>query len=231
VELEQIRAKTLATTPDVAWGRAYRDVIKRAIDSMLALIALVLLWPVMVAIGVLVKLDSPGPALFVQERIGKEGRPFHIFKFRTMTCRLDNSAHVRFMQAFVQGRLKAHARSQSTTYKPFTESQVTRLGRILRRTSLDELPQLINVLKGEMSMVGPRPNVPYEVQAYKEWHKERLTVLPGITGLAQVSGRSALDFDTIASYDIQYARKLSLFLDVQILLRTLKVVIKGKGAH
>jgi len=189
------------------------------------------LWPVLVAIGVLVKLDSPGSALFVQQRIGKEGRPFRIYKFRTMTHSLDNSAHVKFMQAFVQGRLNAHARNPDTTYKPFAESQVTRLGRFLRRTSLDELPQIINVLKGDMSLVGPRPNVPYEVQAYKEWHRERLTVLPGMTGLAQINGRSALEFDTIASYDIQYARKLSFALDVQIMLSTLTAVIKGKGAN
>jgi lipopolysaccharide/colanic/teichoic acid biosynthesis glycosyltransferase len=231
VELEQIRVKALSSTPDVAWRRAYRDGLKRALDTALALIALVLLWPLMVAIGVLIRLDSPGPALFLQQRIGKEGRPFRIYKFRTMTHSLDNSAHVKFMQAFVQGRLNARASSSDTTYKPFAESQVTRLGRILRKTSLDELPQIINVLKGEMSLVGPRPNVPYEVQAYKEWHRERLTVLPGITGLAQVRGRSALEFDTIASYDIQYVRTLSLVLDVQILLGTLTAVLRGKGAH
>jgi lipopolysaccharide/colanic/teichoic acid biosynthesis glycosyltransferase len=231
VELEQIRVKALSSTPDVAWRRAYRDGLKRVFDSVLAFIALVLLWPIMIAIGVLIRLDSPGPALFVQKRIGKEGRPFRIYKFRTMTHSLDNSAHVRFMQAFVQGRLNARASNPDTTYKPFAESQVTRLGRILRKTSLDELPQIINVLKGEMSLVGPRPNVPYEVQAYKEWHRERLTVLPGITGLAQVRGRSTLEFDTIASYDIQYARNLSLVLDVQILLGTLAAVIKGNGAH
>lgn len=231
MELEQNYVKTLAAAPEVAWKRAYRDVIKRAIDSVLAMVALVLLWPVMIVIGVLVRLDSPGPAFFVQQRIGKDGRPFSIYKFRTMSRSLDTSAHVQFMQAFVQGHLTASPRGPNTTYKPFAESQVTRLGRILRRTSLDELPQLINVLRGEMSLVGPRPNVPYEVQAYKEWHRERLTVLPGITGLAQVKGRSTLEFDTIASYDIQYARKLSLALDVRILLSTLTAVIKGKGAH
>jgi lipopolysaccharide/colanic/teichoic acid biosynthesis glycosyltransferase len=205
------------------------------IDSVLALIALVLLWPVMIVIGFLVRLDSPGPALFIQQRIGKDGRPFRIYKFRTMSQRLENSAHVKFMQAFVQGRLSlgnaARGSGAGTTYKPFAESQVTRLGRILRKTSLDELPQIVNVLKGEMSLVGPRPNVPYEVQAYKDWHRERLTVLPGITGLAQVKGRSTLEFDTIASYDIHYARKLSFALDVKILFETLLCVVKGKGAH
>jgi lipopolysaccharide/colanic/teichoic acid biosynthesis glycosyltransferase len=234
VELDQIQTNALAAAPVVGW-RAYRDLLKRIIDTTLAFAALVLLWPVMVVIGVLVRLDSPGPALFVQQRIGKDGRPFRIYKFRTMSHRLDNSAHVKFMQAFVQGRLcpgsGAQGRGADTTYKPFAESQVTRVGRILRKTSLDELPQIINVLKGDMSLVGPRPNVPYEVQAYKQWHRERLTVLPGITGLAQVKGRSTLEFDTIAGYDIQYVRKLSLFLDVKILLGTLLCVVKGKGAH
>lgn len=200
-------------------------------DTTLAAIALALLWPVMIAIGVLVRLDSPGPVLFVQERIGKDGRPFRIYRFRTMPRGLDDSTHIKFMQAFVQGRLTADKSSSNTTYKPFADSQVTRLGRFLRKTSLDELPQLFNVLKGEMSLVGPRPNVPYEVQAYKEWHRERLAVLPGITGLAQVRGRSALEFDTIASYDIQYARKLSLVLDLQILISTVSAVAQGKGAH
>jgi lipopolysaccharide/colanic/teichoic acid biosynthesis glycosyltransferase len=232
MELGQIHAKALVTTPAVGWTRVYRDTIKRIIDSVLALVALVFLWPIMIVIGVLVKLDSPGPALFVQQRIGKDGRSFHIYKFRTMTHSLDRSGHVKFMQAFVQGRLGSGPYSASgATYKPFTESQVTRIGRILRKTSLDELPQIVNVLKGEMSLVGPRPNVPYEVQAYQDWHRERLSVLPGITGLAQVAGRSTLDFDTIASYDIQYVRQVSLGLDVQIMVNTLLCVVRGKGAR
>jgi lipopolysaccharide/colanic/teichoic acid biosynthesis glycosyltransferase len=236
VQVEQVRLKTLAATPAVGGQRVYRQVIKRAFDVVLAFVALVLLWPIMLTIGILIRLDSPGSALFIQKRIGKDGRPFRIYKFRTMAHHLDDSAHVRYMQAFVKGNLASShsspARNGSdTTYKPFTESQVTRLGRILRKTSLDELPQLVNVLKGEMSLVGPRPNVPYEVQEYKEWHRERLTVLPGITGLAQVKGRSTLEFDAIASYDIQYARKQSFALDVQILVNTLGCVVKGKGAH
>jgi lipopolysaccharide/colanic/teichoic acid biosynthesis glycosyltransferase len=231
VETQQIRAKALTTTPAIGWKRVYQEYIKRLIDSVLALLALICLWPVMIVISVLIQLDSPGPALFIQERIGKFGRPFRIYKFRTMAHKLDNSGHIQFMQAFVQGRLAPRANHPDTTYKPFSEAQVTRVGRFLRKTSLDELPQLVNVLKGEMSLVGPRPNVPYEVQAYKEWHRERLSVLPGITGLAQVRGRSSLDFDTIARYDIRYARGVSLGLDVQILLSTLSTVVKGKGAH
>jgi lipopolysaccharide/colanic/teichoic acid biosynthesis glycosyltransferase len=121
--------------------------------------------------------------------------------------------------------------SSDVVYKPFTEAQVTRVGRFLRKSSLDELPQLFNILRGEMSLVGPRPNVPYEVEAYKEWHMERLSVLPGITGLAQVNGRSALDFDSISRYDIEYARRMSLGLDIKILFATMTSVLKGNGAH
>jgi lipopolysaccharide/colanic/teichoic acid biosynthesis glycosyltransferase len=203
----------------------------------------------MFAIVVLIKLDSTGPALFVQKRIGKDARPFRIYKFRTMVHHLDDSAHRKFMQAFVKGdlsprgwptrnllshRFASHTdvlRPQAAIYKPFTEAQVTRIGRILRKTSLDELPQVINILKGEMSLVGPRPNVPYEVEAYSEWHRERLSVLPGITGLAQVQGRSTIDFDTIAKYDIHYARRISLGLDLRILLRTVFSVLRREGAH
>jgi lipopolysaccharide/colanic/teichoic acid biosynthesis glycosyltransferase len=202
-------------------------------DIVSALVVLFLLWPVMLAIAIFIKLDSSGPALFVQKRIGKDGRPFRIYKFRTMVHRLDDSAHRKFMQAFVKGGLspRGSASQSAAIYKPFTEAQVTRIGRILRRTSLDELPQVINVLKGEMSLVGPRPNVPYEVEAYSEWHRERLSVLPGITGLAQVQGRSTIDFDTIAKYDIQYARRIGLGLDVRILLYTALCVLRNEGAH
>ena len=122
-------------------------------------------------------------------------------------------------------------RTTGTVYKPFTESQVTRVGRILRKTSLDELPQLWNILKGDMSLVGPRPNVPWEVEAYKNWHRDRLNVLPGITGLAQVRGRSAIDFDTIARHDIEYVRRISLGLDLHIAIKTISSVISGNGAH
>ena len=120
------------------------------------------------------------------------------------------------MQAFVKGKI-AHNSRGNAVYKPFDESQITQLGRFLRQTSLDELPQLINVLKGEMSLIGPRPNVPWEVEAYEPWHMERLQALPGMTGLAQVNGRSGIDFDTIVKYDIEYVRRQCLMLDMQIL--------------
>jgi lipopolysaccharide/colanic/teichoic acid biosynthesis glycosyltransferase len=230
MELSQVQTNYMT----IPLKRPYEMVVKRVLDVVCAVVALALLWPVMLLIMVLVKLDSPGPALFVQKRIGKRGRAFQIYKFRTMTHNLDDNAHKKFMQAFVKGNLSspnaARGGHGTVMYKPFNESQVTRVGRILRKTSLDELPQLFNILKGNMSLVGPRPNVPYEVEAYKEWHMERLRVLPGITGLAQVKGRSALDFDTIARYDIEYARRMNVFLDIRILFATVFSVVKGSGA-
>jgi lipopolysaccharide/colanic/teichoic acid biosynthesis glycosyltransferase len=222
----------------------YGKILKRAIDCMVALIALILLSPVLILVALLIRLDSPGPAFFVQRRIGKGGHSFKILKFRTMSHSVDASAHHRFMQAFVRGDIaslssfasrrrssRPEPSQSATVYKPFAESQVTRVGSFLRKTSLDELPQLVNVLKGEMSLIGPRPNVPWEVEAYKNWHRERLNVLPGITGLAQVRGRSAISFDTIARYDIEYVRRMSLALDLRIAIKTVSSVISGKGAH
>jgi len=205
-------------------------VLKRAMDLAIAAGAILTLGPIMAIIGLLIRLDSPGPALFIQTRIGQGGRPFRLFKFRSMKDKIDNSSHKAFMQAFVKGDVHK-APSGGIISKPIDKSQVTRVGGFLRRNSLDELPQLLNVLKGEMSLVGPRPNVPWEVEAYEDWHMERLAVQPGITGLAQIHGRSGLDFDTMVKYDIEYVRKQSLKLDVQIMLSTLLPVLDGKGAQ
>ena len=204
--------------------------VKRALDLAIALGGILTLGPAMVVIGLLIRLDSPGPALFIQTRIGQGGRPFRLLKFRSMKDKIDDSSHKAFMRAFVKGDIH-RARSGRVIFKPFDQSQITRVGGFLRRYSLDELPQLLNVLKGEMSIVGPRPNVPCEVEAYEDWHMERLAVQPGLTGLAQIKGRSGLDFDTIVKYDIEYVRKQSLQLDMQILLSTFLPVLNGKGAH
>jgi lipopolysaccharide/colanic/teichoic acid biosynthesis glycosyltransferase len=204
--------------------------LKRAMDLAIALGGILFLGPMMLIIALLIRLDSPGPALFSQTRVGQGGRPFRLFKFRSMKEKVDDSSHRAFMQAFVKGDIHK-APSGRIIFKPFDESQITRLGGFLRQSSLDELPQLLNVLKGEMSIVGPRPNVLWEVEAYEDWHMERLAVLPGITGLAQIHGRSGLDFDTIVKYDIEYVRNQSLKLDVQILLSTWLPVMNGKGAH
>jgi lipopolysaccharide/colanic/teichoic acid biosynthesis glycosyltransferase len=181
-------------------------------------------------IAVAIWLDSPGPVFFTQERVGKGRTPFRIIKFRTMYHNIDKEAHRLFMKEYINGRITQPV-GEKEVFKPFQANQVTRVGHILRKTSLDELPQLINVLKGEMSLVGPRPNVPWEVDEYQGWHIERLEVLPGITGLAQVKGRSNIMFNTIVHYDIEYIKKQSLALDLKILWWTVASVLFSKGAH
>jgi lipopolysaccharide/colanic/teichoic acid biosynthesis glycosyltransferase len=202
--------------------------VKRLMDLGLCLLALPFLLPLMAVISVLIRLDSPGPAMFIQERVGKGGRRFGMYKFRTLHRGVDDAAHRAYMQAFVNGKMKAD-REGSGIHKPIDRWQVTRVGGALRRTSLDELPQVFNVLKGEMSLVGPRPNVVWEVEAYEPWHHKRLAALPGITGLAQVKGRSCISFDDIVQYDVQYIETQSLMMDLKILWWTIGAVLSSRG--
>lgn len=204
--------------------------VKRMVDIGLCIIALPVLLPVLLLCVLAIYIDSGSPILFLQDRIGKGGKPIRIFKFRSMKAsHHDRSSH-SFMKAYVRGEVQ-QGQEGNQTFKAVTEDQVTRVGRLLRRTSLDEIPQLINVLKGEMSIVGPRPNVPWEIEEYRPWHHERLEVLPGITGLAQVKGRSSITFNTLVRYDIQYIEKQSLALDIKIILWTIKSVMLSKGAE
>jgi lipopolysaccharide/colanic/teichoic acid biosynthesis glycosyltransferase len=215
--------------PRVFPYRKEYQIAKRVMDLALCLLAMPLALPLLAICALAIHLDSPGPVFFVQERIGKGGRRFRMCKFRTMRHNLDDSYHRTFMKAFVNGRI-GDDENGGAIYKPIQASQVTRVGRILRKTSLDELPQLINVLKGEMSLVGPRPNVLWEFEEYKGWHTERLEVLPGITGLAQVRGRSGINFDSIVKYDIEYIERQSLALDLRILWWTVVSVLLEEGA-
>jgi lipopolysaccharide/colanic/teichoic acid biosynthesis glycosyltransferase len=201
--------------------------IKRALETIFSLVLLVLLAPVFVLVTLAIKLDSPGPAIFRQTRIGKDGEPFTFYKFRSMFHDIDTSGHQAFMKAFVNG----HVDQDKEIFKPAQDNQITQIGRLLRKTSLDELPQLINVIKGEMSFIGPRPNIPAEVEEYKDWHKRRLQALPGITGWAQVNGRSSLSFDQIARYDLEYIDRENLLMDLRIVRRTLSYVVQSKGAQ
>lgn len=213
----------------LSYINGYR-IVKRAMDLIIILLTLPMVLPLIALCALAIRLDSPGPVFFVQERVGKGGRRFRIYKFRTLHHNLDNAAHKTFMRAYVNGEIGQNE-TDKVIFKPFHESQVTRVGRILRKTSLDEVPQLFNILKGEMSLVGPRPNVTWEVEAYKNWHYKRLEALPGVTGLAQVNGRSGINFDTIVKYDIDYIRRQSLGLDLQILGNTVLSIISGRGAH
>lgn len=211
------------------YRRGYQ-IAKRVMDMAFCLLVMPLALPLLAICALAIRIESPGPALFVQERVGKGGRRFRMYKFRTMQHNLDDSHHRAFMRAFVNGGI-SDDENGGAIYKPIRVSQVTRVGRILRKTSLDELPQLINVLRGEMSLVGPRPNVPWEFEEYRGWHKERLEVLPGITGLAQVRGRSGITFDSIVKYDIEYIEKQSLAMDLKILWWTVISVLFGTGAQ
>lgn len=212
----------------------YQRYFKRIFDLVFATIALIVLFPLLVAIAIAIKLDSPGPVLHVQKRLGKDGKIFKFYKFRSMRADVDHTRnHREFARDFIQGKIAPpdDMDDEDRIYKPpMDDLNITRVGRFLRRTSLDELPQLINVIKGDMSLVGPRPNMWYELEYYKTWHKRRLEVLPGLTGLPQVRGRSRLRFDEIVELDIQYIENLSFWLDIEIILQTIPMILTGNGA-
>jgi exopolysaccharide biosynthesis polyprenyl glycosylphosphotransferase len=195
--------------------------LKRGVDVAFSLVVLILFAPLMGLLALIIKLDSPGPVLFRQERVGKGGRSFTLFKFRSMTTGAEEQKDL----------LRDLNEANGPIFKIKEDPRVTRLGRLLRRLSLDELPQFYNVLRGDMSLIGPRPPIPEEVAQYQPWHKRRLEVAPGITGLWQVSGRSELPFDEMALLDIYYVEQWSPALDLKILLRTIPTVLFGDGAY
>lgn len=199
---------------------------RRALDIAVALVALVLLSPLLLVIALWIRLDSSGPALFRQERRGREMKLFVVNKFRSMHVNTPNDEHVAYVQSLIAG----DAERKQTLFKLVADERVTRAGRLLRKSSLDELPQLINVLLGNMSLVGPRPCLDYELEKYPAHAFGRFAVKPGITGLWQVSGRSQLSFDEMIALDIDYARQQSFWLNVKILAKTLPVVLLGRGA-
>ncbi len=215
---------------------------KRLLDIILVILALPLLCPLFLLIALFIKLDSAGPIFFVQERAGTRKRcraeqvvwqpeTFSIYKFRSMVHNADQSVHQAYIKAFVEGDLAANHAEGKPKFKLVGDPRVTRIGRLLRKTSLDELPQLFNVLKGEMSLVGPRPVPRYEADLYREEHYERLMALPGLTGLWQVKGRGEVTFDEMMALDIEYIRNRSLGLDIWILLMTLPSIVFGRGGQ
>lgn len=205
---------------------------KRILDIFGSLAIMVLILPAIALIALAIKLTSPGPVLFRQQRVGLFGKKFTFLKFRSMYVANDESIHKEFVTKFISGEMPAVDSGRSNGhFKLKNDPRVTRVGKFLRRTSLDELPQFWNVLVGDMSIVGPRPPVPYEYDRYNTWHRRRLlTVKPGITGLWQVRGRSRVKFDDMVRLDLLYAKEWSLWLDLEILLRTPKAVVGGSGA-
>jgi len=207
--------------------------IKRLMDITGSLVLLAMLSPVFVFIAAIIKLTSRGPVLFRQQRIGEHGTPFTFFKFRSMYVNNDSSQHKEYVRQLIAGQAEKNTINGNGdgVFKLTNDPRITPVGDFLRRTSLDELPQFINVLRGEMSLVGPRPPVSYEVEAYATWHRRRLLeAKPGITGLWQVHGRSRVGFDDMVRLDLRYARQSSPWLDMKILLQTPKAVIAGDGA-
>lgn len=204
--------------------------IKRAMDVAGSSLMLVLCAPLFLIIAILVKVTSPGPVFFRQDRVGQHGRRFTFLKFRSMKTGNDNSVHKEYVTRLIAGeaeRINAGTNGEGV-YKLANDHRITAVGKILRRTSLDELPQFLNVLNGDMSLVGPRPPIPYELAAYQTWHRRRvLQVKPGITGLWQVTGRSRMKFDEMVRLDLRYATCWSPWLDIKILMRTPAAVIKG----
>src|SRR5450755_135758 len=204
-------------------------ILKRAVDIAGSLFALVAFLPVFAVIALLVKITSRGPVLYCQQRVGQYGRLFSFFKFRSMYVDNDPTIHQDYVARLIMGT--DDVRHEDGTYKLVKDPRVTPLGRLIRRTSLDELPQFMNVLRGDMSLVGPRPPVPYEFQLYRPWHKRRvLEIQPGLTGLWQIEGRSRTTFDEMVRMDLRYAKTRSLLRDLVIILQTPGAMFSGNGA-
>lgn len=237
-EIEQ--GAWLDDAADVLQATRSYYVVKRALDVSIALAGLVVTLPFLVVVAVLIKLESRGPVFFTQERVTLDrsfsgrGRPrlglFRMIKFRTMRANADSALHQAHIRAYVSGDLAAASAEGSATFKLENDPRITQVGGWLRRTSLDELPQLVNVLLGDMSVVGPRPLPVYEVELYDGDARARFLARPGITGLWQVSGRCELSFAEMVALDVEYVRRMSLRLDLTILARTLPAVVSGRGA-
>jgi exopolysaccharide biosynthesis polyprenyl glycosylphosphotransferase len=203
---------------------------KRISDLVIATVTLALLSPFWLLIALLIKFDSKGPVLYTQERVGMDGRIFLVYKFRTMRMDADSEIHREYQRKFIAGHAEANVGDEdSPAYKLRDDPRITRVGRILRRLSLDEVPQLFNVLRGDMSIVGPRPPIPYEVEAYELRHRKRLDMKPGLTGLWQVSGRNRLPFEEMVKLDLFYIENWSLLFDLKIIMRTVMVMLRGDG--
>ncbi|MFN8458709.1 MAG: sugar transferase [Anaerolineae bacterium] len=219
-EVENLGGMPLVTLREPALD-PFQRLVKRIFDLLVSTIGLILALPLMIIIAILIRLDSPGPVIFKQQRVGENGRIFNMYKFRTMIHDAE-AQHQELMQQTDEGHL---------VHKFYDDPRVTRFGRILRHTSLDELPQLMNILKGEMSLVGPRPELPWLVDQYKPWQRKRFEVPQGLTGWWQINGRADKLMHLHTEEDLYYIKNYSLWLDIQILWRTIKTVIDRRGAY
>jgi lipopolysaccharide/colanic/teichoic acid biosynthesis glycosyltransferase len=217
------------TVPETARANRRVDLACRVLDVIVAPLILLVLSPLLVVIAIAIRIESPGPALFRQERVGRRLAPFQINKFRTMKYGASHDVHRAFVLGLISGEQPQHADGQPR-FKLSGDDRITRVGRLLRRTSLDELPQMWNVMRGEMSLVGPRPPIPYEVEHYPVEWLLRFAVKPGVTGPWQVSGRSRLTLAEMVKLDIDYVQRRSLWLNLRILLATVPAVLSLRGA-
>lgn len=206
--------------------------IRRIVDIVVSAATLVILAPGLIAVSLGIKLSSPGPVIFKQTRIGYGGKPFDFYKFRSMHVGTSEGTHQQFVESFIKGGKKSDpSESELKVFKIENDPRIFSFGRLIRRTSLDEFPQLFNVLKGDMGLVGPRPCLPYEWEAYDEWHRDRLSVVPGCTGLWQVFGRSTVTFEDMVIMDLYYISNYSLILDARVLYKTIPVIFFAKGGY
>lgn len=211
---------------------SYSLALRRFVDVSVSSVVLLLLAPLLLAVLAGIKISSPGPVIFRQTRIGFGGKPFDFYKFRSMHVGTSESSHQEFVEEFIRGNAdNASRENELKVFKIKDDPRIFRFGRFIRRTSLDEMPQLFNVLKGDMGLVGPRPCLPYEWEAYDEWHRDRLRVVPGCTGLWQVIGRSTVTFEDMVIMDLYYISNYSLLLDFRILYKTLPVIFLAKGGY
>jgi lipopolysaccharide/colanic/teichoic acid biosynthesis glycosyltransferase len=206
------------------------SLLRRSADLLFSLTLILLFSPLLIAVAIAIRVDSHGPALFRQRRVGYGEREFTLYKFRSMRLDADPRGHREYVTALIKGEESAPEGGGENLYKVAVDNRITPVGRWIRRWSLDELPQLFNVLLGDMALVGPRPAIPYEVAEYPSWYLQRFTVKPGLTGLWQVSGRSERSYEEMVRLDIEYTERRSLGLDLSILLKTPWTVLSRKGA-
>lgn len=219
----RVRPRTAVRGPA---GGHYR---KRMFDVMVASAGLVLCAPLLGVIALLIKAGSRGPILYKQTRVGLGGRPFVMFKFRSMYDEVPSVSHRLYVEELILARRGTRGEAETSWVNRKDDPRITPVGGLLRRLGLDELPQLFNVLRGEMSLVGPRPALPYEEEVYEDWHRQRFAALPGMTGFWQVRARNRVSFDDMVRLDLEYVRRRSLWLDLQLLLQTPWAALLGKG--
>jgi lipopolysaccharide/colanic/teichoic acid biosynthesis glycosyltransferase len=221
-----ISVKSVTSTQ---WKQSnYFTLLKPALDYFVAIILLILASPLFLIFAIGIKLYSPGPVFYYQKRIGKDGKPFRMIKFRSMRVNADTTPHKEYVQSLIRQNTRPRDLGRDTL-KLEADPRITGLGKILRSFGLDELPQLINVLRGEMSIVGPRPSLDYELEVYEDWHKNRLAVLPGITGVWQVTAHNSVSFNEMVQIDLDYIQKANIWLDLKVMLLTPIEMLKKKG--